>query len=156
MQRLGPHGDARLRRAYVTPQARLILRCAPAICVDYAFILKAYLSNSHLQKQNQAASHVSTESLRYGNARVVDSQQRLFVKSIFREIEHGRQRDGSTTASTQLPPVSNSYSKDLYWQKIPIWRDVSEESFRAYKWQVSCPAQSNKPISMLPWTAHYC
>jgi hypothetical protein len=27
-----------------------------------------------------------------------------------------------------------------YWQRIPRWRDITEEQFKSYSWQVSAPA----------------
>jgi hypothetical protein len=48
------------------------------------------------------------------------------------------QEDASKVTNTRLPPVSKTCSKELYWQKIPLWQDISEERFQEYKWQVSC------------------
>lgn len=45
--------------------------------------------------------------------------------------------DLSKVGSTQLPQTPKPCSKELYWQKIPLWQDVSEERFLEYKWQVS-------------------
>lgn len=53
------------------------------------------------------------------------------------ETNSQEQDDSLTTASIELPPAPKLCSKDLYWQKIPLWQDVSEEKFQQYKWQVS-------------------
>jgi hypothetical protein len=54
------------------------------------------------------------------------------------EANSQEQEGASKIANTRLPPMSKTCSKELYWQKIPLWQDISEERFQEYKWQVSC------------------
>ena len=153
---------------YVTPQPQRIRHTAPAICVKYPSLPRAYLSITQPRKQVQAVSAISTDTLTYGNASggdvissldIFDSPSQESVRGESRiadnapalvrvaqplpagkqhfKINSQEQEDGLTTASIQLPLVPKLCSKDLYWQKIPLWQDVSEEKFQEYKWQVS-------------------
>lgn len=70
MLHLVVHSNTMSMRAYVTPQNRIIRRCAPAICARPPFLSKAWLSNSSPRKQGQVVSPIFSEDLIYKNASV--------------------------------------------------------------------------------------
>ncbi|KAF2808934.1 kama family protein [Mytilinidion resinicola] len=45
--------------------------------------------------------------------------------------------------ASQPPPCS----RQPYWQKIPFWRDVSEEQFLSYRWQVANTIQGTSKLA---------
>jgi hypothetical protein len=44
---------------------------------------------------------------------------------------------GVRTSTISTPLMADPNERDLYWQKIPLWSDVSEQQFQEKKWQVS-------------------
>lgn len=68
MLRLGLQLEVRSMWPYVTPHPWKICHTAPAICVKYPSLRRAYLSITQPQKQVQAISAVSTDTLTYENA----------------------------------------------------------------------------------------
>ena len=151
---------------YVTPQPRKIRHTAPAFCLEYPSVLKAYLSTTQPRKQEQAVSADNTltsehargenlfsnldtlslqslEILR-GESRftgstlaLVRAAQWLTTEKQHVEADSKEQEDTSNTASSPLQPLHKLDNKELYWQKIPLWQDVAEEKFQEHKWQVS-------------------
>lgn len=152
---------------YVTPQPRKIRHTAPAICLypsasrAYPSITQpriqvqalSPISAENLAYENESAENVissldifDSQSLETapGESRSADNAPALVrvAQRLPSRKQHSRTNsleleNGLTTASIQLPPVAKPCSKDLYWQKIPLWQDVSEEKFQEYKWQVS-------------------
>jgi hypothetical protein len=132
-----------LARAYVSiTQPRKQVQAISAVSTDTLTYENASDENpisnidiggSQLQKNAQGESRIA------GNppAMVGVVPQWLPAGKQHAETNSQEQDDSLATASIELPPAPKPFGKDLYWQKISLWQDVSEEKFQEYKWQVS-------------------
>jgi hypothetical protein len=40
-------------------------------------------------------------------------------------------------AQSATTPSNTTVTKDPYWQRVSVWKDVGEDEFLRYRWQVS-------------------
>lgn len=67
-----------------------------------------------------------------------DKQAKLATES--EEVPTQRPAGAATAAveaSVNVAEKTSPISRDEFWRKVPIWKDVSMETFMSYRWTVS-------------------
>lgn len=93
------------------------------------------------------AASVTTNNARHtlaaGSHRLISSSPRHVQQAAAASVRVEEQYENSSYQPQKVAVPRG----DPYWQKVGIWKDVPEESFINYQWQVNHSAPSNLPVA---------
>lgn len=105
-------------------------------------------SSHYLVRAASVATNNSRDMLAAGSRRLISSSPRHVQQAAAASVRVEEHHE----SNFQLPRKEIVPGGVPYWQKVGIWRDVPEEKFLNYQWQVNHSVPTYLPLSL----SNYC